>query len=48
MIFIYMVIILVFVLKITGPMLTISGFISGFFIDTIANKLYNYIQGIKK
>ena len=48
MIFIYMVIVLNFILKLSGPILYIISFIMGWYIDVIAIKIYNYIQGIKK
>jgi len=44
MIGIYMVIFLIFILKLSGPILYISSFIMGCNVDTIADKIYNFIQ----
>lgn len=45
MISIYMIIFLIFILKLSGPILYISSIIIGWNVDTIAIKLYNFIQG---
>jgi len=44
MIGIYMAIFLIFILKLSGPILYISSFIMGWNVDTIADKIYNFIQ----